>query len=155
MNGYKLDYQKQPATVIAFRLTGDDLQPDVITQALGVTPHRAWVRGDVRSKTTKGDLLFTFGCWSIVPQADRREGFEVQLRRLLDLVEALPPILYEFATRYRAEISVGYSSGEHNFGFSIERETMERLCKLGVSLDFDIYAVGGKSDDEDSTSKPG
>lgn len=150
MNSYKLDYQKQPATVIAFRLTGDDLQPDIITQALGVTPHRAWAKGDVRSRTMKGNLLFTFGCWSIVPQADRREGFEDQLRRLLDLLETLPPILHEFATQYRAEISVGYSSGERNFGFSIDRETMERLCKLDVSLDFDIYAVAGKNDGEDS-----
>lgn len=152
MNRYKLDYQKRPATVVTFRLTGDDLQPDIITQALGVAPHRAWAKGDVRSKTKNGDLLFTFGCWSLVPQADRHDKFEDQLLHLLDLLETLPPVLHEFVTQYHAEISVGHSSGEYNFGFSIDKEMLERLCKLGISLDFDIYAVGDKNNDKETTN---
>lgn len=148
MGNYTLDYKKQPSIVITFRLTGDDLRPEIITQALGVTPSRSWSKGDIRSKTNKGELLYTFGCWSTEPAADKQDRFEEQLNRLLEQLESLPPVLHDFIRTFHAEISVGYSSGEYNFGFNLDRQTIQRLCKLGVALDFDIYAIRDKNESE-------
>lgn len=61
------------------------------------------------------------------------------MERLLTLLESLPPALREFTQRFDGGIIIGYASGESNFGFSLDNAMIERLHKLGLGLDFDIY----------------
>src|SRR6266508_64070 len=147
MVSYTLDYEQQPTTVITFRLTGDSLRPEIITETLGVIPFKAWAKGDVKKRAGN---YYTFGCWSLIPTCSKYDPFETQLNQLLDQLEALPPALHEFVKMFHAEISVGYSSGESNFGFTVDRRAIERLYRLGVVLDFDIYTVHQDDDTEEA-----
>ena len=147
MSSYNLDYGQRPTTVIAFRLTGDDLRPQLITQALGIASSKAWAKGDVRKRPGN---YYTFGCWALNPSCSKYEPFEVQLNQLLGQLEALPPALKDFVKRFDGEISIGFSSGGDTFGFAIDHRLMERLCQFGVALDFDIYAIHEEDDDKKS-----
>ena len=73
----------------------------------------------------------------------RDEDLATQLQRLLDRLDALPPILHEFVRRFDAGISVGYSAGatNRNFGFHVDRRTVERLAVLRLALDLDLYPI--------------
>ena len=144
MSSYNLDYDQRSTTTVTFRLTGDDLRPQLITDALGVTPSKAWAKGDIRKRPGN---YYTFGCWSLNASCSKYEPFEVQLNQLLGQLEVLPPTLQEFVKMFDAEISVGFASGESTFGFAIDRQLLERLCKLGVALDFDIYAIQDSEDE--------
>lgn len=143
---YRLAYGQRPTTVIEFWLEGDDLRPDEITAASGVLPFMAWAKGD----SLPSGRARRSGAWALDPACSRDEDFSTQLQRLLDRLEALPPILHEFVRRFDAGIGVGYSAGatNRNFGFHIDRRTIERLATLRLSLDLDLYPIcEGEEDD--------
>ena len=137
MPAYSLAYGTEPTTVLHFVLAGDDLNPHTLTQALGVQPDQAWAKGDLRPSGRPRSA----GRWGLTPHCARSEPFEVQLSHLLTRLEALPVMLSTFIQQYGGTIIVGYSSAEANFGFSLERATIARLARLGVSLDFDLYPI--------------
>lgn len=130
---------QRPTTVVKFWLEGDDLRPDEITAALGTAPFRAWAKGD----PLPNGRPRRSGAWALAPGCSRDEDFAAQLQRLLDHLDALPPILHEFVRRFDAGISVGYSAGasNRNFGFHVDRRTVERLAALRLSLDLDLYPI--------------
>jgi hypothetical protein len=133
--------QDQSATVVTFRLTGEALRPEVITELLGVTPSKAWSKGDVRMRTSTGTFLYSFGSWSLQAACSKNEPFEIQLNTLLDQLESLPSELYELTKAFNSEISVAFSSSKSTFGFHITYQTIERLNTLGLAIDFDIYTI--------------
>jgi hypothetical protein len=151
MCSYRLDYGQKPSTVVRFRLSGDDLQPDVITQALGISPSDAWAKHDpwpsppgFRFRTRPS------GSWSLTPASSTVVRFEEQMSELLDKLERLPAVLGEFVTMYNGGISVGYSSAEENYGFLIDRSTIHRLSKLNLWISFDLYSVNRDADTDDT-----
>lgn len=148
MSSYRLAYGARPSTLVKFWLNGDDLRPEVITQALGIVPYRCWAKGDpiVRNGETLPHPYPT-GRWGLIPAAaSPDEDFEVQLGSLLDQLEALPPILPELIATFDGVIVVAYSSDETNLGFHVPSVLMKRLCRLGVALTFDLYVVPGSDD---------
>ncbi len=153
VSDYTLDYQVQPSTLVKFWLTGDDLQPDVLSATLGVVPFAAWTKGEaiVRRGHTLPAVRIR-GAWCLEPGTTPDQPFEVQLRQLLDRLEALPSILQEFVQVYAGVISVGMSSGEGHFGLFIDHTAMERLCRLGVAIGFDLYTVSDGGDPNSTTN---
>jgi hypothetical protein len=127
-----------------FLLSGNDLQPEQITKALGISPSEAWMKGD-KPRSDPSDTLRLvpkpFGRWSLIPACSIYDDFDTQIRKLLGILESLPPIISQLIEKYNGEISVGYASGEENFGFHLSRDLLQRLSRLGVSLDFDIYSI--------------
>ncbi|HEX5505249.1 MAG TPA: DUF4279 domain-containing protein [Thermomicrobiales bacterium] len=151
MESYRLDYQERPTTVVKFWLKGDDLQPRAITRTLGVQPADSWAKGETIVRQGK---IFPaqrkFGAWCLAPITSKYEPFEAQLSQLLERLESLPPALADWVRRFDGFISVGYSSGEGSFGFCIDHSSMQRLCRLGLEIDFDIYPVRAANSDRDT-----
>jgi hypothetical protein len=137
MEKYALSYTLEPTTVVKFIMSGDDLEPNSITDNLGVLPFKAVAKGN----TLPSGRLQRTGMWILTPTCSKYESFEVQISQLLDLLESLPSIFTTYVNHFDSGIKVGYSSGAHNFGFFINRDTVRRICRLGLSVDFDIYPV--------------
>jgi hypothetical protein len=142
---YSLDYTVRPTAVVRFSLSGEDLDPDKITVALGVEPHEGWKKGEkvatLKESGFKPRSSRMFGRWSLVPNCSKYDNFETQINNLLDMLMILPPVINDLIEQYAGEIKIGYSSGESNFGFHLDRDLLRRLSRLGVSLDFDIYSI--------------
>lgn len=141
MEPYKLDYKERPTTVLEFRLTGDALKPAEITAILGIEPSEIKVKGQHFVHGRLRGLPRT-NSWHLKTPASKYQAFEEQLDILLTKLEGLPSILSKLIVQFDGIIRVGYSSGETNFGFFLEPMVIQRLAKLGLSLDFDLYAVG-------------
>lgn len=149
MDNYQLAYDQAPTTVLTFILAGDALDPDEITQAVGLSPDDAWSKGMLQG----GKYPKPTGQWRLYPGCSRDEPFETQLNLLLDRLEACAPVLRTYVERFNGVMSVGYSSGEDTIGFFIDHTTMQRLARLGLQLWFDIYAIREHdTDDADETS---
>ncbi|NJK81483.1 MAG: DUF4279 domain-containing protein [Chloroflexaceae bacterium] len=144
---YQLNMGEEPQAVLSFMLSGDDLDPVLITEMLGHEPDEAWKKGDLRRS---GRLRYTFGRWAILPRCSRHDPFETQVTQLLEQLEALPPVLAELTRTYTATISVGYASGEENIQFWLDSSAMQRLARLNLAIWFDIYATANASDDGDT-----
>jgi hypothetical protein len=139
---YRLRQDSRPTTVIHFTLEGVDLQPDEITQALGIEPTSAWTRGDARSGSHgKARGQRTGGLWSLAAPCSPYDTLDIQLDTLLDQLETLPPALYDLVQQFAASITIGYRTPTDMVGIHIDPSTLERLHRLRVALDFDIYAT--------------
>jgi hypothetical protein len=145
MESYKLDYESRPSLIVRFSLTDDNLQPDLLTETLGVLPEKAWSKGDAWKSSDnsrfKPRSTRPTGRWSLIPSCSKYDDLETQLGSLLSILEALPSQLHEYIKLYNGEISIAYSTGENNFGFHFTPSILERLQKLGVAIDFDIYPI--------------
>ncbi len=145
MESYKLDYESRPNLVVRFSLTGDNLQPEIITRTLGVLPEKAWAKGDAWARPDNSSFnprsTRPTGRWSLIPSCSKYDDLETQLGSLLSILEALPSQLYEYVKTYNGEISIACSTGENNFGFHFGPNILERLQKIGVAVDLDIYPI--------------
>ncbi|NJL26351.1 MAG: DUF4279 domain-containing protein [Thermoanaerobaculia bacterium] len=148
---YMLHYDGEPELVLSFMLSGDDLDPVLITEMLGHEPDEAWKKGDPWREEPGSRLRrrppHMFGRWAILPRCSRHDPFETQVTQLLEQLEALPPVLAELTRTYTATISVGYASGEENIQFWLDSSAMQRLARLNLAIWFDIYATANASDD--------
>lgn len=142
MRPYALSYEAEPTTVVTFMLTGDDLSPKDITDALNIAPSEVWTKGQpIRMPSGRSFGQYHTNGWIVNPPCSPSVPFEEQLDRLLQLLEELPAVLHEFVKRFDGSIFVGYSSGLRRFGFDLDHQTNVRLCGLGLSIGFDIYSI--------------
>ena len=131
---------------IALRIWHPNIQPDEITQALGIVANRSWKEGQPRA-TPKGTPLegtYRESYWSADP-FDRGEcsSTDAQIEdALLEVLEILEP-KDEFLHRLHSEgarILVHVSSfSARNYAFELSPELLGRYSKLGVSLAHDVY----------------
>jgi hypothetical protein len=134
----------------AFRLMGDRLDPDTVTETLGLTPAAAHRKGDPNGRFAP----YKSGQWTL-RSADAGEtsknSMEGHLMKLLDQLEPRAAILRRLsqAQGLEADFYCGYFMHQSNSGFRLAAATLERIAALDASLGFDIY--GPPLDDEDRT----
>jgi hypothetical protein len=148
---YALGYGKRPTAIVRFLLSGDDLDPKIITRALGVQPQESWSKGDKVTPDSRIRLTSrpdrAFGRWALSPDNTPYDDPETQIERLLSLLEELPESLHLLTERYKGEIKVGISSGDASIGIHLPLSLIKRLVLIGVSVDFDIYPIANEDSD--------
>jgi hypothetical protein len=145
--------------VASFRLRGDALDPDAVTSATGLTPHRAHRKGDrrpsndQRREAGRAELSpWRSGLWSLnsasaLPRTDNH--LEDHLNWLLDQLEPVAETLKQFCAddALTADFFCGYFMHQTNSGFEFSTRTLARIVALDATLGVDIY--GPEPDDED------
>jgi hypothetical protein len=143
----------------SFRLRGDALNPDAITRATGLTPHRAHRKGDHRPSSDRRleagrpELPpWRSGLWSLhsesaLPRTDNH--LEDHLNWLLDQLEPVVEVVKQFCADddLTADFFCGYFMHQSNSGFALNTRTLSRIVALGATLGVDIY--GPDPEDED------
>jgi hypothetical protein len=130
----------------SFRLRGDDLDPDEITELTGLTPEVAHRKGELRSATGRKDLPpWRSGLWSIDSSRDLPvEGNQLEdhVTWLLDRIEPSREQLRRLCAerRLKADFYCGYFMHQSNSGTELSVRTLERIASLGASFGIDIYA---------------
>jgi hypothetical protein len=130
----------------SFRLRGDRLEPDVITELTGLTPDMAHRKGDPRQESGRRGLPpWSSGLWSIdsspdVPDEGTR--LEDHVTWLLDRLEPQRDQLRQICAEQalKADFFCGYSLNQSNGGTELASGTLERIAALGASFGIDIYA---------------
>jgi Domain of unknown function (DUF4279) len=126
---------------VSLGIYGDDLDPGEITQLLGLAPTHSHRLGD----SLRAGHSFHTGAWlhevksEVVPDAP-----ELALACLLD---RLPPDRSLWARLVRQyEIRFFFCIGFEgwNKGFTLTARTIRRVARLGVRLEFDLYASGNQ-----------
>jgi len=124
------------ATLCAY---GADLRPEDVTALLGVTPTRSWCRGDRRKPHS---APATEGGWILEVRGKAPHGPEIQLATLLAKLPETNAVWEELNRRYRTTLTFGLHMSGWNQGFELSRELITRIQRLGVGVNFDIYAYG-------------
>jgi hypothetical protein len=125
----------------AFCLYGDTLQPDEMNRNLDLQATNSGLKGERQSKHPRAKELRT-SIWILDSPLDEHLPLEDHLKWLLDALEPKLGIVHGIAKQYDAKLSCGYSSEHGQGGCTFDAALLDRLAKLGVPLDLNLYPPG-------------
>lgn len=120
---------------------GDD--PQVVSAIMGMEPTGAWIKGE-RYDSASPNARRTHSRWFLESGLDQAEALELHLDALLAKLELRHAQVGLIHARFRAHIAIAQYFHERNPGFVLTPETLARVAKLGLAVDFDQYCLGGE-----------
>lgn len=126
----------------SFRLMGVELNPDAVTQLMGVEPSSSHRKGAARQGRAKGRMApFREGHWAYCPKGEGR-SLEEQLDEIIRLVRSRSEKIRELVAQgLRADVFVGVFSDDANIAITFPPSILEQLADLASRLELDIYFV--------------
>jgi Domain of unknown function (DUF4279) len=127
----------------SFRLFSDTLDPQVVSERLGLAPSTAGAKGEPRPTRRKSPpLQWRTGTWILESPLPRSAKLEAHVRDVLDRLEDRTGEIRAFmAQEYRADVFCGCFLDASNEGTTLEPETLRLLALIGVPLGLDIYCL--------------
>ncbi|MDG9670150.1 DUF4279 domain-containing protein [Hahella sp. CR1] len=127
-------------SVVSFRVFGDDLIPEEITNILGCEPTHGQTKGDVIiAKKTGHKRTASTGLWRIRAISREPGNIDDQVREIFDQLTSDPDVWKVLSERYSMDLFCGLFMDVDNEGLLISPHTLRLLGSRGISLDFDIY----------------
>jgi hypothetical protein len=128
-------------TKVSLRFSGDDLDPQELTERLGAMPSSAAVKGETLTSASGRERVAKTGKWLLrVEAAAPDEEFQEQVTRLFEQLTSDHDIWRDLSRRFAGNLFVGLFLGCSNEGVEIEPETVNAIAARGLELGFDIYA---------------
>lgn len=136
-------------SLATLRFFGDDLVPDAITDALGVKPTEACVKGHELISPSNGRVhIAKTGSWRLKAKPREPEDLEAQIFELLAQLSDDMNVWVSLA-RYKPDLFCGIFMDSSNDGLPLSAKALLALGQRGIALDLDIY---DSSDEESSNS---
>ncbi|MEC4615051.1 DUF4279 domain-containing protein [Tsukamurella tyrosinosolvens] len=126
--------------VASLQLSGNALDPLVITRILGTPPTLSYARGDL-VPTGRGTRTARFGLWSLEAAATEPADIDAQVTQLLSSLPADLGVWRELSVRYALRLFCGWFLQGGNEGVGLSAPTLGALGERGIALDLDIYAT--------------
>jgi len=128
-------------TKVSLRFSGDDLNPQELTDRLGAVPTSAAVKGEALPSASGRERFARTGKWLLrVEAAAPDEEFERQVTRLFHQLTSDHATWRDLSERFAGNLFVGLFLGSSNEGVVIEPETVNAIAARGLELGFDIYS---------------
>jgi hypothetical protein len=122
-------------TLVRLGIYGADLDPDEITQLLGIEPTTSHRRGEARRSAGP----WPQGAW-LLKQAGARGQDPAQIvNATLDKLPEDPEVWSRLRGTYEVRLTFGLHLDAFNRGFDLAPEVVERLASIGAIVGFDIY----------------
>ena len=133
-----MDNDTQSRMYATFILRGKQLDPNDVTERLGITPSRSFKRGDRRGEKGK----WPFGFWSLesdgqIQSTDLILHIEWLINKLEPSASQIRELVHEQALD--ARISCLWISPECHHELDIHPRLIRKIADLGLELSFDIY----------------
>ena len=130
---------------ISLRFFGDDLDPKVMSAALGVQPTSSCKKGDL-FKGKVSERIEKTGRWLLSVPERPGESFEPQIEALLGRLTQDLAIWRQLTQKYNADLFCGLWLGRSNQGMELSPLLMRKLAERGLHLGLDIYATDKEDD---------
>jgi hypothetical protein len=123
---------------VSLRVAGEDLNPEFVSQLLGVTPTFAARKGE-RRKSGERDLVQRTGVWFLeLPESSEWELADA----LTELLARLPgpgAVWDALAERYTLDMFCGVFLNSWNRGFALPPTLLQALGERHLEFGVDIY----------------
>lgn len=128
---------------LELRVMGRDLEPQEVSRLLELEPTISHKRGDDRTgKAAKSSSEYSEGLWAWGPSLAEIEPLAEHVRALVDVLEPKIAVLQHLRNLgLRMDIFIGIFGSDNNFGFTMSPELLEKLGRLDIDLDFDVYCL--------------
>jgi hypothetical protein len=130
-------------SVVALRITGDELNPEEITQLLKCSPTKSRKKGDIISTNpqTGRENIAKFGMWSLSASDREPEDLNTQIQEILCQITDDFGVWQKITGKYRADLFCGLFMRHENEGLTISSDSLVALGSRGIEIGFDIYAA--------------
>ena len=128
-----------PMIVVAVYLRGNVLDPECITQALGICPSHSQKKGDVHITATNNEVIAKIGMWGVISQSKstradahideilkRFDGRITSTKDIPEVEEAYLDIFLAYASKQ--------GSTEHDAELSLTNIQLGQVNRLGLDL---------------------
>jgi len=137
---------------VELRIHGQDLNPEIITNDLGLTPSRKYKRGDKR-----GDGEWDEGMWGYdgTDRYDEPVYWRSLEEGLLFLLNKLYPVidkLGEYRVKYELILWCGHFQSSFDGGPTFSPHLLKKLGEFGVTLFIDNYFSEPSEDETNDTA---
>jgi hypothetical protein len=126
-------------TAASLRFFGEDLDPEVISDALGRKPEAYEIAGVPIQTSSGATRIPKRGSWRCRAARCQPGNLDSQIDELLSGTTQDLMIWRELTSRYTADFFCGLFLKEENEGLPISAETIRKLAERGLKLDLDIY----------------
>jgi hypothetical protein len=126
-------------TRIWLGIYGADLDPDEITQLLGIEPTASHRRGEARRSAGP----WPRGAWLLKREGARGQEPAQILNATLNELPEDPDVWSRLRATYEVRLTFGLHLDDFNRGFDLAPEVVERLASTGAIVGFDIYRYEG------------
>lgn len=123
--------------IVALYLRGDLLDPDLVTQSVGIEPSKAQRKGERLVTSTGHEVIAKLGLWALVVESDS-SSLDAHLTRLAD---SLPPGLALSSIvgveEAYVDIFVALASdtdGDARCELDVSPKSLELLARLGLPV---------------------
>ena len=125
-------------TFFLLELFGDDLQPGAISQILGISPTKAYTKGEERPK---GSQCYRTGGWILDSGEISLSEDDTGEKRLQDWLSLLPgnPAIWKTLQRYEPRIRLVLYTDQMNADFRLTPVAANELSIRGLTLFIDPY----------------
>jgi hypothetical protein len=122
--------------VIAIYLYGDDIDLDVASELMGLTPARTGRRGDARSTSSGVHSVRKIGFWEYRELTDERE-IDASLNKIFMSIKAAGAVV-GCAGVTRADVDIfkplDPDDGTMGFSFDLSPNLLHRIARFGFNL---------------------
>jgi hypothetical protein len=134
---YDDDYPTCKATYATLRIYRDELEPDIVSSRLGLTPSQSQTKGQVLGRNRFAPV----GGWFL---SSKNQVTSKDVRRhiawILDKMAGREVQLLELQNEgYETDISCYWLSASGHGGPELDPDLMQRLASLRLPIDFDVY----------------
>ncbi|MBI5842738.1 MAG: DUF4279 domain-containing protein [Chloroflexi bacterium] len=125
---------------VSFILRGKDIDPQDITNRLGIKPSRSFKKGDYRSENKK----WPHGYWelestSYIESDNLRSHIEWLIDRLTPVKTDLKKLFQDISIE--SEISCFWILSKEHAGLELSHQLLNKIVDLGLKLELDIYCA--------------
>ena len=129
---------------VSFRIFGEDLDPNAVTEVLGMTPDSAIKRGEEHDLKAGSKVIHSRparqGGWIIKSKLPPDVHVEEHLRVMLALLEPKAAAIQDLrGAGNSADFFCGLFLQDYNDGVELPPEMLADIAALGATLGLDIY----------------
>jgi hypothetical protein len=142
-SGKLINIGTEPYHRVYFFATSENLSETELKAMCSLSVYESWNKGDLKKN---GRSTHKFSALKIMPNTEPDE-FEDKLDKLLTCLETDKKGVSELVEKAEGYIQVAMDIHNGNGmigGPNISKESIVRMCNLGLSINFDLY-VGGNS----------
>lgn len=122
----------------------DDISCDQITEMLGITPSRVYIKGQPMNRNFSARLAKKNG-WRMGSTLEKYASFEEQLNNLLDILESkiqiLKPICEKYYCEFSCAIFIRYNNDESTPWVHLNERYNKLIRELNIEFDIDLYCL--------------
>ena len=126
-------------TSVSLCFYGDDLNPDALTQLLGITPSRSGRKDEFVVRKTGNSHMVKTGYWRLQSEDSLSGDMDWQLTDLFGRMSDDLRVWRELSLSYNGEIFFGWFLTSSNDMANISAQTIQHCAARGLSLSFDVY----------------